>query len=202
MTNTPIKDLFANDVARPIEEVIKVDQTDEEIIKFEIDEYVVTDAIARTTPRSSTSSRDPNKPREGVGVWVSGFFGSGKSSFAKMLGLALENRQIAGTPAGERFGARTNTRSRSCSSRSPRRSPIHAVISTSRPTVASAAATRRSPRSCTGCCSAVSATPATSTWPNWRSASKATAAGRVQGRLPRRSPARTGTSARNWSPSR
>ena len=46
MTVPHIKDLFANDVERPIEEVIKVDQTDEEIIKFEIDEYVVTDAIA------------------------------------------------------------------------------------------------------------------------------------------------------------
>ena len=47
MSVSHITDLFANDVARPIEEVIKVDQTDEEIIKFEIDEYVVTDAIAK-----------------------------------------------------------------------------------------------------------------------------------------------------------
>jgi hypothetical protein len=42
---TPIKTLFANDIHRRIEEVIKVDQTDEEIIRDEIDEYVVTDAI-------------------------------------------------------------------------------------------------------------------------------------------------------------
>ena len=40
-----IKTLFANDIHRRIEEVIKVDQTDEEIIRDEIDEYVVTDAI-------------------------------------------------------------------------------------------------------------------------------------------------------------
>jgi hypothetical protein len=38
---------------------------------------------------------------------VSGFFGSGKSSFAKMLGLALENRPIAGERAGDRFAKRT-----------------------------------------------------------------------------------------------
>src|SRR5919108_128192 len=42
---TPIKTLFANDIHRRIEEVIKVDQTDEEIIRDEINEYVVTDAI-------------------------------------------------------------------------------------------------------------------------------------------------------------
>src|SRR5262249_13178295 len=44
-TQPPIKTLFANDIHRRIEEVIKVDQTDEEIIRDEISEYVVTDAI-------------------------------------------------------------------------------------------------------------------------------------------------------------
>lgn len=48
---TPIKTLFANDIHRRIEEVIKVDQTDEEIIRDEITEYVVTDAI-RTDRKS------------------------------------------------------------------------------------------------------------------------------------------------------
>lgn len=106
---SPIKKLFATDVTRPIEEVIKVDQTDEEIIRFEIDEYVVTDAIAGYYEDILDSyAATPNKPHEGIAVWVSGFFGSGKSSFAKMLGLALDNREIAGTPAGQRFGARTN----------------------------------------------------------------------------------------------
>ncbi len=45
MSRTLIKSLFASDIDRRIEEVIKVDQTDEEIIRDEIDEYVVTDAI-------------------------------------------------------------------------------------------------------------------------------------------------------------
>ena len=44
-TTQPIKTLFANDIHRRIEEVIKVDQTDEEILRDEINEYVVTDAI-------------------------------------------------------------------------------------------------------------------------------------------------------------
>ena len=123
MTASTIKDLFANDIERPIEEVIKVDQTDEEIIKFEIDEYVVTDAIARHYASIlDRYSETPNKPHDGIGVWVSGFFGSGKSSFAKMLGLALENRPIVGSPAGERFAARADTKSRCFSSRSTSRS--------------------------------------------------------------------------------
>ena len=48
----------------------------------------------------------PQKPHEGIAIWVSGFFGSGKSSFAKMLGLAIENRDILGIPAARRFAAR------------------------------------------------------------------------------------------------
>lgn len=104
---SPIKTLFASKIDRPIEEVIKVDQTDEEIIRFEIDEYVTTDAIAQHYVDILDSyAETPNKPHEGVAVWVSGFFGSGKSSFAKMLGLALENRSVAGEKAGELFGKR------------------------------------------------------------------------------------------------
>ena len=94
MTST-IRELFASKIDRPIEEVIKVDQTDEDVIKFEIDEYVVTDAIAAHYESIlDLYAETPNKPHEGVAIWVSGFFGSGKSSFAKMLGLAIENRPI------------------------------------------------------------------------------------------------------------
>ena len=129
MTQPHIKDLFANDVERPIEEVIKVDQTDEEIIKSEIDEYVVTEAIvSHYTKILDVFNETPNKPRDGIGVWVSGFFGSGKSSFAKMLGLALENRMIAGTPAGVRFAARTNTKVQVLLKQIAEKIPVHAVI--------------------------------------------------------------------------
>src|SRR3954452_6783374 len=97
MTKQHIKALFANDIHRRIEEVIKVDQTDEEILRDEINEYVVTDAIrAHYTDIYEAYLEMPNKPHEGMAVWVSGFFGSGKSSFAKMLGLSIENRVVAG----------------------------------------------------------------------------------------------------------
>jgi len=98
-TIQPIKTLFANDIHRRIEEVIKVDQTDDEILRDEINEYVVTDAIRSHYAGIYDVYREtPNKPHEGIAIWVSGFFGSGKSSFAKMLGLSIENRLVAGEP--------------------------------------------------------------------------------------------------------
>lgn len=108
MNSPQISTLFSSKIDRRIEEVIKVDQTDEEVLRDEIDEYVVTDAIrSRYTDILDTYRETPNKPHEGIAVWISGFFGSGKSSFAKMLGLALGNRLVAGVPAAERFGRRT-----------------------------------------------------------------------------------------------
>ena len=108
MSNTQIKELFAGDIYRRIEEVIKVDQTDEAILHEELGEYVLTDAI-RSHYKNILRSywETPNKPHEGIAVWVSGFFGSGKSSFAKMLGLALQNRQVLGEAASEIFAGRS-----------------------------------------------------------------------------------------------
>ena len=81
-----IRSLFASDIGRNIEEVIKVDQRDEEIIRDEINEYVVTDSILkRYTAVLERYAETPNLPHEGVGVWVSGFYGSGKSSFANRV---------------------------------------------------------------------------------------------------------------------
>jgi hypothetical protein len=102
-----IASLFANDISRRIEEVIKVDQTAADIIAAEIEEYVVTDSIKRHfVDVLERYQETPQKPHEGTAIWISGFFGSGKSSFAKILGLAIENRDILGTPAAERFADR------------------------------------------------------------------------------------------------
>lgn len=104
MSSDSMRQLFDRRIERTIEEVIKVDQTDEEVIRDEMDEYVVTDAIrAHYTNIFDVYSETPNKKREGIAIWVSGFFGSGKSSFAKMLGLSIANRTIMGQPAAERF---------------------------------------------------------------------------------------------------
>lgn len=100
MADHEIRSLFAQDIERRIEEVIKVDQTDEGVVRDEIREYVVTDAIQRSfNTLLDRYLETPNKPHEGIGVWVSGFFGSGKSSFAKYLGLGIENRPLQGDAA-------------------------------------------------------------------------------------------------------
>ena len=106
-----IESLFDRDIHRRIEEVIKVDQTDEEIIHDEIDEYIVTDALEdHYIEILERYNETPNKPHEGIGIWVSGFFGSGKSSFAKMLGLALENRDILDDGAADLFAQKAESR--------------------------------------------------------------------------------------------
>ncbi|NTX41655.1 BREX system P-loop protein BrxC [Myxococcus sp. CA033] len=127
---TPIKTLFANDIHRRIEEVIKVDQTDEEIIRDEIHEYVVTDAIRTHYTGIFDAYREtPNKPHEGIAIWVSGFFGSGKSSFAKMLGLSVANRTVAGESAAERFAERAGDKKLSVLLKAiNEKIPTHAVI--------------------------------------------------------------------------
>jgi hypothetical protein len=131
MTNQPIRTLFASDITRRIEEVIKVDQTGDKIIRDEIGEYVVTDAIRRHyMDIFDAYQQTPNKPHEGIAIWVSGFFGSGKSSFAKMLGLSIENRLVDGEPAGERFAQRAagDKRLRVLLKTINERIPTHAVI--------------------------------------------------------------------------
>ena len=47
-----------------------------------------------------------NQPSEAIAIWVAGFFGAGKSSFAKYVGLAISNRDLAGDSAGDLLGQR------------------------------------------------------------------------------------------------
>ena len=92
-----IKDLLKRDLRERIEEVIKLSQDDEETVYTEITEYVATERIRehyRTLLRAIAEA--PAEPHEGIGVWISGFFGSGKSSFAKNLGYVLDNRTLLG----------------------------------------------------------------------------------------------------------
>jgi hypothetical protein len=101
---TRIAELFQNPIDRPIEEVIKVDQDNPLAVATEIDEYVATNAI-RDQYRMVLKeiAEAPSNPREGIGIWVSGFFGSGKSSFAKILGYTLANKKVGDKTAPALF---------------------------------------------------------------------------------------------------
>ena len=86
-----LKDIFLKDINRHIDGVIKADDT--ESLTVELEEYVVTREVAR---RLQTFLDAYNEGKSGNGVWISGFFGSGKSHLLKMLALLLENRETGG----------------------------------------------------------------------------------------------------------
>src|SRR4051795_2999333 len=101
---TTIGEVLNRDLSRKIEEIIQVDQADEQSVHSEITEYVATDSIRDQYHQLLKAVAEaPSDPHEGVGVWVSGFFGSGKSSFAKNLGYALQDRRVLGHSFAELF---------------------------------------------------------------------------------------------------
>lgn len=99
-----IREIFRHPIDRRIEEIIKVDVSDEETVAYEIGEYVVTDHISRELEKLIDVYQETiNRPSDAVTIWISGFFGSGKSSFAKVLGYLLQNPLVGGRPAADRF---------------------------------------------------------------------------------------------------
>lgn len=87
-----IKDMFEKDIERDIKGVIKVGQNDEENIYQELDEYVVTNELLKHfTKFFSNYNKGIQSPTDDVGVWISGFFGSGKSHFLKILSYILNS---------------------------------------------------------------------------------------------------------------
>ena len=94
-----LKSLFVKPVDRPIDGVIKAD--DEASLLMELEEYVVTNEVEKNLSRFLN---EYNNYSHINGVWISGFFGSGKSHLLKMLSLVLENREIEGKYAADIFG--------------------------------------------------------------------------------------------------
>lgn len=92
-----LKDILAKDISRDIDGVIKAN--DERHLLQEVEEYVITREIERELKRlvegykeaiSSCSAYPYN------GVWISGYFGSGKSHLLKMLSLIMSGRTVDG----------------------------------------------------------------------------------------------------------
>ena len=92
-----IQNLFQKDIFRPINGVVKADQLDESSVWQELEEFVVTKELDQHLRRFFSSyceamdkTGDPDVAGR-IGVWVSGFFGSGKSHFLKVLSYLLNN---------------------------------------------------------------------------------------------------------------
>ena len=99
-----IRDMFAEDINRKINGVIKVDQDTTDVIEQEVREYVITKELKKHFISFFDYYSDAfDKPTDDIGVWISGFFGSGKSHFLKMLSYILENKSICGVPTVEKF---------------------------------------------------------------------------------------------------
>jgi hypothetical protein len=106
-----IGELLSRDLTRKIEEIIQVNQDDQQSVYSEITEYIATDSIRDQYQKLlGAMASAPTDPDERIGVWVSGFFGSGKSSFAKYLGLALQNRSFNGQKFADLFKERLGDR--------------------------------------------------------------------------------------------
>jgi len=100
-----IKDLLLLNFSEDIKDVINLEEQTEAGIQFEVENYIITDKIANYFDRFIQNYKSNIKE---TGVWISGFYGSGKSYFGKMLGYLLENKMINGTPFRERFIQRLN----------------------------------------------------------------------------------------------
>lgn len=93
-----IRTLFdpSKNIHRTIEKVITYGASQEHRLKSEISEYVVTDSIEaqfRKLLDKMQHAMEAGGENE-IGVWVSGFYGSGKSSFTKYLGLSFDGATI------------------------------------------------------------------------------------------------------------
>lgn len=99
-----VKNMFAKAIDRDIKGVIKVGQGDDENVRQELEEYVVTRELQKHfADFFSSYKKGISGNTDKMGVWISGFFGSGKSHFLKILSYLLENRVVDGKTALEYF---------------------------------------------------------------------------------------------------
>ncbi len=90
-----IKEMFRDNIDRTINGVVQVGENEKNVVEQEVKEYVVTSELKKHYSKFFTEySESFDKSTDKVGVWITGFFGSGKSHFLKMLSYLLENKEI------------------------------------------------------------------------------------------------------------
>ena len=99
-----IKEMFAKKIDHEIQGVIIVGQGEDSNVSQELEEYVVTRELQKHFADFYSAYKKGivgTTPK--MGVWISGFFGSGKSHFLKILSYLLENRQVGSRKALDYF---------------------------------------------------------------------------------------------------
>lgn len=104
-----IKEMLQKDISRNINGVVKAENGQEETAVTELSEYVVTEEVRKYMTRFlDRYVESMNSPTEEMGIWISGFFGSGKSHLLKMLGHIIENKDHGGKKVSEYFNEKIN----------------------------------------------------------------------------------------------
>ncbi len=99
-----IQEMFRKSIDRDIQGVIIVGQGEETNVRQELEEYVVTRELQKhfadffAAYKKGITGATPK-----MGVWISGFFGSGKSHFLKILSYLLQDKKVEGKHAIEYF---------------------------------------------------------------------------------------------------
>ncbi len=93
-----------NDINRKINGVVKVDQDTRDVLVQELNEYIITKELKKHFITFFNNYLEAfDEETADIGVWISGFFGSGKSHFLKILSYLLENSEVDGIKTVERF---------------------------------------------------------------------------------------------------
>jgi energy-coupling factor transporter ATP-binding protein EcfA2 len=101
-----LHDIFEKDITRAIDGVIKADDTAQ--LDTEVEEYVLTNEAEKAL---SGLLEEYTNYSTANGVWISGFFGSGKSHLLKMLAHLLgdvDGQEFARAKVSQSFASKTN----------------------------------------------------------------------------------------------
>ncbi len=83
----PIKDLYKKNIARDLNPAVSAEDLTARTIETEIDEYVFTDDIINGLYSVLSAIMEHHVNHNGI--WINGFFGSGKSHFLKYIGYCV-----------------------------------------------------------------------------------------------------------------
>lgn len=86
-----LSELYKKPIGRAVNPAVSATKFDPETEKIEIEEYVFTDEIINGLYRILDAIKN-NKPYDHVGIWIDGYYGSGKSHFLKYLDYCITPR--------------------------------------------------------------------------------------------------------------